>query len=174
MIQDPVDNSLLCEKALKGTLTNEEVQKLTRILQLEPKLTLEWKITPEQFAILVKLYPDIAVSLLIASNDKPKQVEYYKALFGLPLTNEVAGVIVKTQNALEVPIIYYEAFVSTSMDNCMKEDQNEKYGNGNKSIGQARTVLRIVLNYMAKVPEFLSLIQQDTLDKVCIALLINS
>lgn len=165
MAEDLLNYPLLTEKTLNGTLTNDELVTLTRTLQGRPKLVLEWGFTPEQFPSLVKSYPDIAVQLLVALKNMPGQAEFYQTLFSLQLTSELAALIVRVQNAVEVPLPQYEHFVSSAMDDCMKVDEDEKL-DGSKKMGQVRILLRIILNYIAKAPEFLSLVQQDTLDKV--------
>jgi len=164
MSKDLIDYPLLAEKALKGTLINNELCDLTRTLQVKPELILEWGIGPDKFSALIKSYPDIAVLLLAALKNQPKQTEYFKALFSLPLNNELTGIIVRVQNMVEIPMMEYESFVNGAMDDCMKVE--EEKDESNKKIGQVRIVLRIILNYLVKVPEFLSLVQQDTLDKV--------
>lgn len=163
--KDSINYPLLAEKALKGTLINDELCDLTRTLQAMPELILDWNITAEKFPGLIKSYPDIAVLLLVTLQNDPKQMEYYQVLFDLPLTNELVGLIARVQKVAEIPMVQYENFVNAAMDDCMKVEEDEKH-DGNKKVGQVKNVLRIILNYMAKVPDFLSLVQQDTLDKV--------
>eukprot|EP00826_Nyctotherus_ovalis_P023910 TRINITY_DN1840_c0_g1_i15.p1 TRINITY_DN1840_c0_g1~~TRINITY_DN1840_c0_g1_i15.p1 ORF type:complete len:170 (-),score=56.09 TRINITY_DN1840_c0_g1_i15:208-717(-) len=165
MAENLLNYPLLAEKTLNGTLTKDELVSLTRTLQARPKLVLEWGLTAEQFPSLVKSYPDVAVQLLVALENTALQAKFYQTLFGLQLTNELAALIVRVQNAVDVPLLQYEHFVNSAMDDCMKVDEDEKL-DGSKKVGQVRILLRIILNYIAKAPEFLSLVQQDTLDKV--------
>jgi hypothetical protein len=168
MNRDLIDYPLLAEKALNGTLINNELCDLTLTLQVKPELILEWGITPDKFPALIKSYPDIAVLLLAALKNQSRQAEYFKTLFSLPLNNELAGIIVRVQNMVEIPMPEYESFVNKAMDDCMKVEEEEK-DESSKKVRQALIVLRIILNYLVKVPEFLSLVQQDTLDKVILS-----
>ncbi len=155
----------LVSKALSGILLAAELSKLVESLKAEPELASEWGLTPDKFPALVQSCPELALALLAAVDPSPKKMDYYQALLKLPLNTELASFIARLQDSLEVPVLFYEAFVNLGIENCMKEKDNEKE-DVKKKLGQARMLARIVGKQIAKDPGFVSLIQPETLDKV--------
>jgi len=153
-------------KALNGTLTIPEAQMLSLVLKNEPEYAFEIGLTPTEFPALVQHSADIALSLLIGLQGKDKSREFYAELLKMPLTNELASFIVKVQESVKFPEHYYDAFINNGIENCMKENANEKQEDVKKKQGQAKLLALIISKYSDKNNGILLDVHGETISKV--------
>lgn len=119
----------LFQKALKSSLSAEEIKVLTDAFDKDPKLVFKCGITPKDLPQLVEQNPSVASAVLIKLLSSFQLHQYLEKLVDMELTLASMEVVNKLANSADLPKEFLTLYITNCITHCEEKNKDKMQQN---------------------------------------------